>query len=150
MSYPLFTGSLYTGHDWTYHMLRIQSLYEGVLTGQFPVRVNPLFLNGYGYASSLFYPDLFLYFPVLFQLIGIGIEASYKLYLIIILAAGFLTAYYCGKGITKSSYAGIVFAVVFSLSQYHLQNVYTRFAVGEVQAFVFPAFHCLRPLQSHL
>ena len=49
-------------------------------------------------------------------------------------------SYYCGKGITRSSYAGIIFALVFSLSQYHLQNIYTRFAVGEVTAFIFLPF----------
>ncbi len=140
MCFPLFNNQLFIGHDWTYHMLRIQSLKEGLLTGQFPVRVNPLFLNGYGYASSMFYPDLLLYIPVGLQLLGIGIEESYKMFLILVLAASFLTAYYCGKGITKSSYAGIIFALVFSLSQYHLQNIYTRFAVGEVTAYIFLPF----------
>ncbi len=140
MSFPLINDQLFIGHDWTYHMLRIQSLREGLQTGQFPVRVNPLFLNGYGYASSLFYPDLFLYIPVFFQLIGIGIEVSYKLFLVLVLGASYLTAYICGRGITKSTYAGIVIAVVFSLSQYHLQNVYTRFALGEVQAYIFLPF----------
>ena len=140
MSYPLFSNKLYIGHDWTYHMLRMQSLKEGLLTGQFPVRVNPMFLNGYGYASSMFYPDLLLYIPVSLQLLGVGIEESYKIFLILVLAASFLTAYYCGKGITKSSYAGIIFALVFSLSQYHLQNIYTRFAVGEVTATIFLPF----------
>ncbi len=140
MCFPLFNNQLFIGHDWTYHMLRMQSLKEGLLTGQLPVRVNPLFLNGYGYASSLFYPDVLLYIPVGLQLLGIGIEESYKIFLTLVLAASFLTAYYCGKGITKSSYAGIIFALVFSLSQYHLQNIYTRFAVGEVTAYIFLPF----------
>ena len=140
MCFPLINNQLFIGHDWTYHMLRMQSLKEGLLTGQFPVRVNPMFLNGYGYASSMFYPDLLLYIPVGLQILGVGIEESYKIFLILVLAASFLTAYYCGKGITKSSYAGIIFALVFSLSQYHLQNIYTRFAVGEVTATIFLPF----------
>lgn len=137
MSYPLLSPGLSSGHDLGYHLLRIASLTQGMRSGQVPVRVNPVFLNGYGYASSLFYPDLFLYIPALLNLAGIGLEAAYKLFLLLIFGLSFITAYHCGKGIAKDEMAGGVTALVYCLSQYYLQNIYTRSALGEVQAFVF-------------
>lgn len=137
MSYPLLNPGLSSGHDLGYHLLRIASLTEGMRSGQMPVRVNPVFLNGYGYASSLFYPDLFLYIPALLNLAGIGLEAAYKLFLLLIFGLSFISAYHCGRGIARSELAGGVTALVYCLSQYYLQNIYTRSALGEVQAFIF-------------
>ena len=140
MSLPLMSDGLIWGHDLDFHLLRIQSLRQAISHGQVPVRVNPLFLNGYGYASSLFYPDLFLYIPALFQIIGLGIEVSYKLFLIIIFILSFSAAYFCAKGISGNEYAASISAIVYCLSQYFLQNIYTRAALGELQAFIFLPF----------
>lgn len=137
MSYPLLSPGLSSGHDLGYHLLRIYSLKEGLLSGQVPVRVNPLFLNGYGYASALFYPDLFLYIPAFLNLAGFSLEVSYKLFLALTFLLSFITSYQCGKGIAKDDLSGGVTALVYCLSQYYLQNIYTRSALGEVQAFVF-------------
>ncbi len=135
--FPLFQNVVIAGDDLPYHLLRIESIKEGILAGYLPVKINPVFFNGYGYGSSLFYPDLFLYIPAFFRIIGMGIAASYNLFIMITAAAGFCTAYYCGYGISKNKIAAAVVAVLFSLSQYHLQNMYTRAALGEIQAYMF-------------
>lgn len=134
---PLFCNQLPYGHDYSYHLLRIEGIKEGLLSGKFPVRVSPVFFNNYGYSTSLSYPDLFLYIPALFRIIGFGIEVSYKLFIVLISITTFISTYYCGREISKSNYAGLIIAIVFNLSQYHLQDIYTRFALGEVQAFMF-------------
>ncbi len=134
---PLLNGHLPDGHDRGYHMLRLESIRAGLLSGQFPVRVNPIFFNNYGYASSIFYPDLFLYIPAFLSAAGLDIELSYKAFILLISMACFITTYYSGKGISKSRFAGVTIAVIVCLSQYFLQNIYVRFALGETQAFVF-------------
>lgn len=134
---PMLSRQLPIGDDWEYHLLRIESIKVGVLSGQFPVKVNPIFFNNFGYGSSLFYPDLFLYIPAFLRIIGFGIEASYKLFIIIITILCFISAYYSGMGIIKSKYTALTISIIYCMSQYRLTNIYTRFALGEVQAFIF-------------
>lgn len=137
ISIPLFKTGFFFAYDMHYHMLRIESLYQGIIDGQFPVRINPIFLNGFGYGSSLFYPDLFLYIPALFRLMGLSLTTSAKLFVTITNAACYFITYYSAKGISKNKYAAIIAAIVFSLSQYHIQNIFSRFALGEVQSYMF-------------
>lgn len=134
---PLGNTRLHNGHDFSYHLLRIENIKDGLLNGQFPVRIGPLFLNHRGYASSLFYPELFLYIPALFRLAGFTIETSYKLFALLTIAGCFATTYLCVKGISKDKYTALTAAVIFSACQYHIANLYVRGAVGEAQAFVF-------------
>ncbi len=84
---PLFTVNCIGGHDIAYHLLRIESLKTGIQNGLPFLRVNMLFFNGQGYASSLFYPDLFLYIPALLRVAGVGINASCHIFIAKIKAA---------------------------------------------------------------
>ena len=137
MGSELFKPGMISGYDIDYHMLRIESLSETIRFGQFPTYVNPIFLNGYGYASSLFYPDLFLYFPASLHVLGLSTILSAKVFFFLIFTLCFLSAFWVTKQLTKAHYAGLMAAVVYCLSQYLLQNVYRRGAVGEMQAFIF-------------
>lgn len=137
---PLFTENCINGHDIEYHLLRIESLKEGILMGKPFLKVNVLFLGGAGYASSMFYSDFLLYFPALLRVCGVGINASYHLFVALCFILCYAAAFYCTKQITKSSYAGTIAAVVMTLCQYHIDDVYTRSAVGEYTAFIFIPF----------
>ncbi len=137
MSADLLKPGMISGYDTDYHLLRIESISEAIKLGQIPVRVNPLFLNGYGYASSLFYPDLFLYLPAVLRVFGLSMTLSMKVFLVLVFAVTFLSAYWCGRTIFQSNNTALLSAVIFSLSQYLLTNVYIRGAIGEVQAFMF-------------
>ena len=134
---PLFTENCINGHDVEYHLLRIESLKEGILMGKPFLKVNVLFLGGAGYASSMFYPDFPLYFPALLRVMGIGINASYHLFIALCFILCYGVTYYSVKYITESPYAAAVAAVVLSLCEYHMDDVYTRSAVGEYTAFIF-------------
>jgi hypothetical protein len=61
VSFPLFSASLTSGHDLYFHFLRFVGIKEGLLNGDFPVRIYDSSYSGYGYGASFFYPDLFLY-----------------------------------------------------------------------------------------
>ena len=137
---PMITRMLPIGHDWKFQLLRLESLKAGLQSGQFPVRMDPVFFNGFGYASSLFYPDFLLYIPAVLQLLGVSLVSSYKIFIILVVAVCFAATYYCAKGISKSRYVALISAIVFTLSQYFIQNIYTRFALGEVSAFMFMPF----------
>lgn len=137
---PLFTVNCIGGHDIIYHLLRIESLKEGILQGRPFLRINMLFFGGMGYASSLFYPDLLLYFPAALRALGAGIDLSYHLFIALCLILGFLSSFYCARRISGIDYAGLITAVIFTLYQYHIDDIYIRSAVGEFTAVIFVPF----------
>ncbi|MBR1523643.1 MAG: hypothetical protein IJ641_04215 [Lachnospiraceae bacterium] len=137
---PLFTVNCIGGHDIAYHLLRIEALKTGILAGRPFLRVNMLFFGGMGYASSLFYPDFLLYFPALLRVCGVSINLSYHLFIALCIILGFASAFYCARHISKSDYAGLVTAVIFTLYQYHIYDIYTRSAAGEFTAVIFVPF----------
>ena len=137
---PLFTFNCIGGHDIAYHLLRIEALKTGILSGHPFLRVNELFFGGQGYASSMFYPDFLLYFPALLRCMGTSINISYHMFIAACMAAGFASAYFCMNKMTGSDQKAAMFAIIFTLYQYHIDDVYTRSAVGEFTAYIFIPF----------
>lgn len=135
--YPLMNNKFIVGDDFNYHLWRIENIKMGLLSGQFPVKIGPIFLNGHGYASSLFYPDLFLYIPAIFRIMGLSMEVSYKLFIILCIGATYITTYITVKYITKNTTSALCSTILFVLSQYFLLNIYCRVALGEIQAYIF-------------
>lgn len=137
---PLFSVNCIQGHDLDYHLLRIESLKEAILMGRPFLKINALFFGGRGYASSLFYPDFLLYFPAALRSLGMSINLSYHCFVALCFVAAYLAMYYCVNLITDNKYMAMVAAVIYSLAQYHLDDVYTRAAVGEFSAYIFIPF----------
>ncbi|MCR5777387.1 MAG: hypothetical protein K6G84_08235 [Lachnospiraceae bacterium] len=134
---PLVTSNCIVGHDSVYHLLRIESLKKGIEAGLPFLRINMLFFGGEGYASSLFYPDTLLYLPALLRVAGVGINKAYHIFIAFTIASCFLSAYFCMKTITKDRLSAVITAIVFSLCQYHMDDIYSRSAVGEFTALIF-------------
>lgn len=134
---PLISRYCINGHDLEYHLLRIESLKEGILIGKPFLKVNTLFFGNAGYASSMFYPDFLLYIPAVLRIFGVSINASYHIFAAVSIILCYLTTYQCVRGMTGSAYGGMIAAVTMSLCQYHLDDIYIRGAVGEYTAFIF-------------
>ncbi|MCR5526561.1 MAG: hypothetical protein K6F39_04175 [Lachnospiraceae bacterium] len=137
---PLFTVNCINGHDVIYHLLRIEALAEGIREGLPFLRVNVLFFGGEGYASSMFYPDTLTYIPAILRAAGVGINLSYHIFVALTIILGFLSAYFCTKMITEKRQSALIAAVIFTLCQYHIEDIYTRSAVGEFTAMIFIPF----------
>lgn len=136
-SYPLFSGTIGFGHDLNFHLYRIEGIKDGLLSGQFPVRVHPTHNNGYGYITASVYPELFLYFPAVLRLCGISAPAAYNTFLFAVNLATALIMHYSAKGVSKSRYVGLLASVVYTLSTWRIMNLYYRAALGEALAMVF-------------
>ncbi len=67
LRYPLFSGTIGFGHDLNFHLYRIEGIKDGILSGQFPVRIHPTHNNGYGYITASVYPELFFVFSCCFE-----------------------------------------------------------------------------------
>ncbi|MCR4589529.1 MAG: YfhO family protein [Lachnospiraceae bacterium] len=134
---PLFTVNCIQGHDIDYHLLRIEALKTGIVNGLPFLRVNMLFFGGEGYASSLFYPDFLLYIPALLRAAGVGINLSYHIFVAFCIIAAFAAMYFSAACISGNRYTALIAAVAYTLCQYHIDDIYTRAAVGEFTACIF-------------
>lgn len=134
---PLTFDYLLNGHDLYYQFNRILGIQEALKEGQFPVKIHSSLLHGYGYGSSIFYPELFLYFPAVLGLLGMSLINCYKLLLVGIHLATGLISYYSFCRISRSKRIGLLAAVFYVLSVYRLIDLYTRAALGEALAMTF-------------
>ena len=124
-------------HDIHFHLVRIDSIAQGLLNGQFPVRNYGFMNSGYGSATGILYPDLFLYIPAALKLLGVSTSCAYTSFLAIINIAAAFAAYYSVKTITKSSYAAWIAAVIYTFCSWRMENVMLRAAIGEALGMVF-------------
>ncbi len=142
-SYPLFGAFFLEGHDSNYHLLRIEGIATGLMSGQFPVRIHPVQFNGYGYGNSIFYGEIFLYIPAVLRLLGMSLQGSYKIFVILINLVTAVTAYKCFLRIFAKRKIALVCTVLYVLCPYRIENIYTRCAVGEYCAMIFwPVIAC--------
>lgn len=137
LSYPLFIDVIYYGQDIYCHIARIEGIKEGLLSGQFPVRIHPQAIFNAGYPSSCFYPELFLYIPAILRLLGVSMPLSYNLFLVMINGATIAVSYFSFKHLFKDQYIGLFGSILYSSSIYRLMHLYTRAALGDSLVFIF-------------
>ena len=126
-------------HDLGFHLMRIEGIKSGLEQGMFPVKIQPNLLRGYGYATSVFYGDIFLYIPAVLRLFGVSVQNAYQFYIFLVNVATVLGAYFCFSKMSNKK-IGVVCATVYSLNLYRLSCIYTRAAVGEYTAMIFLPF----------
>lgn len=136
-SLPLGLHYLLNGQDMEFHLLRIEGIYEALRCGQFPVRIHPNYMEGYGYPTGIFYPELFLYFPALLRLLGMPLMHAYKWFIFAQNIATAGIAWYAGKILFQKKNSAAVFCLLYTLAPYRLINTYYRAAVGESLAMIF-------------
>lgn len=136
VSIPLMVDYLPSGHDLEFHLMRIEGLKAGLLNRTFPVKIQPDWLNGHGYAASVFYGDIFLYFPAILRIFGISVQNSYKLYVLLVNITTVFISYYCFTKMSTKK-VGVICAALYSLNIYRLTCLYTRAALGEYTAMIF-------------
>lgn len=136
-SVPLFVNYTIGEQDLSFHLMRIEGIVEGLRAGEFPVKMQSNWLNGYGYPVSVMYGDILLYLPAALRLMGFSLQDAYKIYLFLINAATVGIACYCVKGMTGSRKMGMFAAWLYGMSFYRIVNLYYRSAVGEYSAMAF-------------
>lgn len=136
-SIPLINDFNIHGHDYKYHLYCMEGVAEGLLSGQFPVKIMPNWWNEFGDGAPIFYCDTMLYVPAIITLLGYSLQTAYKCYIVFI---NFLTAgisYKCFQKISKDNKIALLGAFLYSLSLYRLIDIYVRCAVGEYTALTF-------------
>lgn len=137
LSAPLFSYGIAGGHDIMFHMMRIEGIAEGIRNHQFPVRMDPVWLDNYGYPVSVYYGDALLYIPAVFRLFGYSVITSYKMFMVLVNVATVWIAYRCFRGIFKDYKIAVVTTVAYSIAPYRFSCLYQRQALGEYCAMMF-------------
>lgn len=130
------TDSPIAGHDSAYHYLRVEALKHNIETGNVFSGIDYLYFGGGGYAGFA-YPELFLYIPAFLRIMGVGIGESMAVFISLCNALSYCSMYIFLSDISKSNICGTIGAVMYVLSTYRIDNIITRFALGEVIAYVF-------------
>lgn len=136
-SIPMMIGFLPVMDDFVFSFVRIEGIKDAILEGQIPAVILPNSMLGYGYADPVFYPNLFLYIPAFFRILGFNFMQSYKafIFLMHLLTAGI--AYYSVTKVFNSKYIGLCGSFIYTFSIYRLIDVYRRAALGEFCAIAF-------------
>lgn len=136
-SLPLISGTLYWGHDIDFHLARMIAVSHEIGYGQFPIRMLTDMLLGYGYPTSTFYSDLFLYpFAVLYYL-GLPLRQCWQFYIFVINIITAAISYYSFRSICKDKNIALIGVAIYTLSTYRIVDLYLRCAMGEFTAISF-------------
>lgn len=135
-SVPVFQEGLRTGKDVVFHLQRIDGIYRGILAGQFPVRIQPEWLYGHGYAASVFYGDIFLYFPAVLRMAGFTVEGACKCYLFAVNVATAAIAFYSFRRMTGDDLGGLSGSILYLGSPYRLDCMF-HIKMGRSGAMMF-------------
>lgn len=136
-SLPLFSDFLFWEDDVAFHLTRLEGIYRGLAAGEFPVRITSQQMAGYGGATGIMYPQLFLYPAALLRFLGASVMLCYKSLLVCINVATAFTAYLAARHMCGSKRIALWMSVFYTFSLYRLVNLYMRGALGESLAMVF-------------
>lgn len=136
-SLPFFTNYYTAGIDLEFHLLRIEGIKDALLSGQFPVRMQPPWYGGAGYPVSVLYGDAFLYFPAVLRILGLDVGQALNVFRIALNLATAALAYLAFQKIFRHSKIALLGAGLYTLSLYRLTNLFNRGALGEAIAMAF-------------
>lgn len=140
-STPSLKDDLTFSTDMSFHMARLENLKDALLSGQFPARVGGFSYNGYGAATSVFYPDVFLYPFALLLAAGASIQYAIHLYEIATHLSAAAAMYVCAKRIFGDRNTAVCASVLYTLAIYRVMDIYVRGALGEAAAMsLLPLF----------
>lgn len=134
-SYFIFLKSMAMGHDTSFHMYRLQGIISSFQDGQILPKIYPYTNNGFGYATPLFYCEVFLYpFAILYRL-GVPLIISYKLMRCFYICVSILSIFITTKKIFENKKsAPYIATLLYTYCNYHLYDIYLRDAFGEYLA----------------
>ncbi len=125
------------GDDFAFHITRMQGASHAWSNGQILPQVDPDALGGFGYAYNIFYGPLVTYVAAGLKVIVGAWPVAVNLTLILLLmGSGILMCYAMMKISGKKGLAALI-AIIYMAAPYHLTDLYSRMAIGEVAALCF-------------
>jgi len=134
---PLFVNKIPWQHDIFFHLSRLEGLATSIKEFNFFPRIYLYKNTSYGYASPLFYCDIFLYVPALLYIIGVPLL---WVYVLTILICTLFSIYNMGILIKEfHNHFSPIFVgqMLFAFCQYRFLDIHVRGAFGEIFALIF-------------
>lgn len=125
------------GHDLYFHLSRIICLANAMKEFQIPHRMQFEMLNGYGYASPLYYGEILLLIPAVLYNFYVPVQTCYQFFAVCVNFTTCLISYWCFEKMSQDYKKALLGAFVYTLSSYRLTDVMVRAAVGEYTALMF-------------
>ncbi len=136
--FPVFRPGLYRSADLLFHLSRLDGIVQAFSDGQLPIAVYPSKNFGFGYASPLFYSDLFLIIPALAaSKLGIPLLTVFKFLLFVFVYAASYGMIHVVHKRTSVFPAGVLAASVLLFCNYYQTDLFVRGALGEIMALAF-------------
>ena len=147
ISIPLLRPYYNVGDDTGFHLLRINEIYTNLKSGYILPTIYHSTLDGYGYATPFFYPDLFLYIPALIMCTGVSLVNSYKIFVLILHICTFAITFLSVRRIYNyrddKNLIAYITAIGYTGGFYRVITVYLRGALGEMVGMCFvPLIFC--------
>lgn len=127
------------GCDILFHTNRIQGIADA-WRGSYLFSLVPIYPNaayGYGYLSSYFYSDLFLYIPAIFVYFGMPVFSAYFIFVFAIGITMSLIMYNFCKKIFKSKNLGLLGSLLYISQNFIILDMFRRSALGEMLGLLF-------------
>ncbi len=134
---PLYQTSIYTGADIGFHLSRIKNISDGLRNHTFPIYVYSYINNGFGYASPMFYCDLFLIPSALLYMLDVPIVIVWKITLFAYALVACITTYHLSKVVFDSKLIQIFCTVIYMFSNVRINYYYYGGGLGNVIALSF-------------
>ncbi len=135
--FPYCSNDLSLEHDTLFHLSRIEGLAHSFKSGKLFPDIYPLKNDGFGYASALFYCDLFLVPAALLYLAGFEVAIGYKVTLFLFTWLSGISMALLLKKLRQNNLICLFGALLYLFSNYRITDVYVRGALGEVMAMAF-------------
>ena len=133
---PYLGNDIYVGagHDLTYHLNRLIGLKDAIMEGQILPKIYPYANNGFGYASPLFYCDVFLIPFAFLEILGISTVISYKVMCFAITMFTAVSVLFICRKVFHRKYLPYIAVIAYIFNGYYICDFYARSALGEVMA----------------
>lgn len=135
---PLLSNAgIHFGYDTTFHLMRIDAIFEGLKSGQFPVRMSGIFNVNHGLPVNVFYGDWLLYFPALLRFFGLPLSSVYQIYGVAIHFLSVYLAWFAFSRILQNRTLALFSVAALMTAHYRFFTFYARAGVGEFTAMAF-------------
>lgn len=135
--FPYLSNDLSLEHDTLFHLSRIEGLAQSFKSGKLFPDIYPLKNDGFGYASALFYCDLFLVPAALLYLAGFEVAIGYKVTIFLFTWLSGMSMALLLKKLRQNNLVCLFGSLLYLFCNYRITDVYVRGALGEVIAMAF-------------
>lgn len=136
---PFFHAGYFPTHDGEWAVVRLGDMFRTLRDFQVPARYSGNLNFGYGYPLFNFAYPFPYYAGVLFHFLGFGFVTTIKFLFAgtVVLSAFFM--FFASRALWKSTWAGIISAILYIYFPYRMIDLYVRGSIGECLSFVlFP------------